>query len=119
MGFNTASLSQLFEGGKSYIYSEALPDTDYVVRLVIEIGKDEKTYKATILSGKYKYTCSKGKILSQEKLESVKCQNIVEKDAEKFLLGDDELVSPIQILQGSLKEPTRVIILKNCHIFYI
>ena len=109
MGFNTMASSQGFEAGKSYVYNEALPDTNYVMKLVIEIGRDGKTYKATIFSGKYKYNCPKGKVLRQEKLESVKCQNIVKEDAANFLLSRDELASSIQILQGSLKEPTRVI----------
>ena len=109
LGFNTASSSQRFEGGKSYVYNEALPETDYVMKLVIEIGRDGKTYKATILSGKYKYTCPKGKILSQEKLESVKCQSLIEKDADGFLIAGNEFVGPTQLLQGSLKEPTRII----------
>ena len=109
LGFNTASSSQRFEGGKSYIYNEAVPDTDYVMELVIEIGKEKKTFKATILSGKYKYTCSKGKILNHEKLVSVRYQNIVEKDADQFLISGNELANPMQILSGSLNEPTRII----------
>ena len=109
LGFNTASSSQRFEGGKSYIYNEAVPDTDYVMELVIKIGKEQKTFKATILSGKYKYTCPKGKILRREELEPVKCQNLVEKDADGFLIAGNEFGGPTQILQGSLNEPTRII----------
>ena len=109
MGFTTASLSQLFEAGKSYTYQQELPDTDAVQRLAIKIGKDGKTYQTTIFSGKYKYTCAKGKILSGNKLERVACENVKESDVYEIVPTDYRYISPYHLVTGSLKEPTRII----------
>ena len=109
MGFNTMASNQGFEAGKSYTYKEDLPDTDTVQRLAIKIGKDGKTYQATIFSGKYKYTCPRGKILAEEKLELVKCENIKETDADNILLGGDELADFSQSVGGKLDISERII----------
>ena len=109
MGFNTMASSQGFEAGKTYTYKEDLPDTDTVQRLSIKIGKDGKTYQATIFSGKHKYTCPRGGILAENKLELVKCDNIKETDADNILLGGDELADFSQSVGGKLDISERII----------
>ena len=109
MGFNIMASSQGFEAGKSYTYKEDLPDTDTVQRLAIKIGKDGKTYQATIFSGKYKYTCPRGKILAEEKLERVDCENVKEEDVTNILIGGDELADQLQGVGGTINSPSRII----------
>ena len=115
MGFNTMASSQGFEAGKSQTYKEDLPDTDTVQRLAIKIGKDGKTYQATIFSGKYKYTCSKGNILSGNKLEEVTCEDVKEEDADTLLIGGHQLLDQSQSIGGALAEPERQLNCLNRH----
>ena len=115
MGITTASSGQGFEAGKSYTYKEDFPDTDTVQRLAIKIGKDGKTYQATIFSGKHKYTCSKGNILSGNKLEEVTCENVKEEDADTLLIGGAQLFDQSQSIGGALAEPERILNCLNRH----